>query len=118
MSWYRWLGYWSVSWPKKAFDTVDHNILIKKLYTYGIRGVILKWFDSYLNNKTHYTTYNGMQSETHTITCGVPQGSTWGPVLFIKYINDICDVSGYCFKFWWYMCYSKWQKPQWSFRMS
>ena len=57
---------------KKAFDTVDHQILQKKLYLYGIRGNILKWFESYLSDRSQYVTYDGMQSQILPIKCGVP----------------------------------------------
>ena len=78
---------------KKAFDTVDHKILLKKLYAYGIRGIFLKWFESYLSGKTQYVVFDGVQSETHRVDCGVPQGSILGPLLFILNMNDICNVS-------------------------
>ena len=52
---------------KKAFDTVDHHILFKKLYAYGIRGKVLKWFHSYLFNRSQYVIYGDIQSETHHV---------------------------------------------------
>ena len=82
---------------KKAFDTVDHHILLKKLYAYGIRGHIIKWFESYLYDRSQYVIYNNEYSETHPIKCGVPQGSTLGPLLFIIYVNDICNISNFLF---------------------
>ena len=82
---------------KKAFDTVDHHILLKKLYAYGIRGKVLKWFHSYLFNRSQYVIYDDMQSETHHVKCGVPQGSIIGPLLFIIYMNDICNVSKFLY---------------------
>ena len=73
----------------KAFDTVDHVILLKKLAHYGIRGTALKWFESYLNNREQYVTYNGISSSKQRIKCGIPQGSKLGPLLFFIYINDL-----------------------------
>ena len=78
---------------KKAFDTVDHKILLDKMHAYGIRGNILRWFRSYLTNRSQFASYDGRQSEIQSISCGVPQGSILGPLLFIIYRNDICNVS-------------------------
>ena len=77
----------------KAFDTIDHDILLYKLYHYGFRGVSYNWFANYLSNRKQYVYYNSVQSSYENISCGVPQGSILGPLLFILYMNDICKTS-------------------------
>ena len=77
----------------KAFDTVNHNILLSKLYHYGIRGTSLKWFENYLSNRTQFVKIGNTKSNCETITCGIPQGSTLGPLLFLLYINDLPNCS-------------------------
>ena len=77
----------------KAFDTIDHTLLIKKLENFGIRGIVLEWLKSYLSDRKQYVKLNTSTSDLLPLVCGVPQGSVLGPILFILYVNDICNVS-------------------------
>ena len=78
---------------QKAFNTVNHGILLDKLSHYGIRGPAYDWFSSYLNERYQFVVYNGCESEHKFIQCGVPQGSILEPLLFLIYINDLPSVS-------------------------
>jgi len=79
----------------KAFDTVDHKILLAKLEYYGIRGVPNDWFVSYLSNRRQFVSLFGTNSDSQPVTCGVPhvQGSVFGPLLFLLYITDMPKFS-------------------------
>jgi len=73
----------------KAFDTIDHHILVTKLENYGVRGTVNHWFKSYLQNRSQYTILENTHSNSRQISCGVPQGSILGPLLFLIYINEL-----------------------------
>ena len=84
---------------KKAFDTIDHNILLNKLYQYGIRGIYNDLIKSYLENRKQFVQYDDAISDCKEMLCDVPQGSILGPKLFILYINDICNNISEIMKF-------------------
>ena len=73
----------------KAFDVIDHRILLHKLSTYGIRGNVYTWFENYYSDRTQFVEMDGKISSNQNIYCGVPQGSILGPLLFLIYVNDI-----------------------------
>lgn len=77
----------------KAFDTIDHRILLQKLLMYGFHGIAYDWIKSYLTNRKQFTSFKNENSYLQTIKCGVLKGSILGPLLFIIYVNDITMVS-------------------------
>ena len=77
----------------KGIDTINHTILLSKLEHYGIRGVALHWFRTYLTDLSQFIDFNGTLSNTIKTNCGVPQGSNLGPPLFLIYVNDISNCS-------------------------
>ena len=81
---------------QRAFDTVDHQILLAKLSHYGICGVLNDWFKSYLSNCNQYVPINCYDSEVAAVNCGVPQGSVIGLLLFLFFINNLNQAIKFC----------------------
>ena len=80
---------WIFSDLFKAFDTVNHNILLEKLKAYGIQSENLKWCRSYLSNRKQFISYNDSETEMKIVICGLSQGSTLGPLLFLIFVSDL-----------------------------
>ena len=76
-----------------AFDAVDHEILLHRLNTkFGIKGKALDWFRSYLTERSQFVNIDGTKSDVHNVTCGVPQGSVLGPILYLLYTSPLADI--------------------------
>lgn len=76
-----------------SFDTVDHSILLHRLrYKFGITGNALRWFTSYLSNRSQFVSIDGVSSDSLLLSCGVPQGSVLGPILYLLYTSPVADI--------------------------
>ena len=80
---------------KEAFDTIDQEIIFRKLSYFGADQVTIKWFQSYLSDRTQRCNVNGNLSSASTVTCGVPQAVSWDPYFFLMYINDLPNCLRY-----------------------
>ena len=80
----------------KAFDTVEHRILLKKLIHYGVKGNNIRWFESYLTNRKQFLSFNDKNTNFANITCGVPQGSILRPLLFLIYVDEYFRSHNVC----------------------
>ena len=81
---------------RKAFDTVDHGLLLDKLTTVGVSGPEHQWFADYLRNRTQVVEFHGVTSNPEGVSIGVPQGSILGPLLFILHVNDLPEAVSEC----------------------
>ena len=77
---------------QKAFDTIDHDVLLQKLYAIGFSKHTVNWFQSYLSNRSFLVNLGNNFSQPASVSCGVPQGSILGPLLFLIYVNDMSQV--------------------------
>ena len=76
-----------------AFDTVDHDILLTRLHSkYSISGIAPEWFRSYLTNRSHFALIEGCRTQSRELKCGVPQGSVFGPILYVLYTAPLADI--------------------------
>ena len=81
---------------RKALDSINHNILLKKLKKLGFHNTTVTWFENYLTGRTQYTMVNGINSDLLGVPCGVPQGSMLGPTLFLLFMNNLISVVKNC----------------------